>query len=66
MRPVIRTLIVDDESVARKVLREELDLMAEIQVVGEAEGGNEALRQITELAPDVVFLGSPNARDERV
>jgi two-component system LytT family response regulator len=56
MRGVIKTLVVDDEAIARKVLREELDLIPEIEVVGEAENGKDALRQILDLQPDLVFL----------
>ena len=36
----LKTLIVDDEPVARRVLREELDLMPGVEVVGEAENGS--------------------------
>jgi len=53
---VIRTLIVDDEPIARRVLREELELFSRVQVIGEAEDGRQALHQIAKLAPDLVFL----------
>jgi DNA-binding LytR/AlgR family response regulator len=56
MHRAIKTLIVDDEPVARKVLREELELLPHVALVGEAENGKEALRMITELEPDLVFL----------
>jgi two-component system, LytTR family, response regulator len=52
----MRALIVDDEPVARKVLREELLLIDSIEVVGEAENGQAALPQISSLRPDIVFL----------
>jgi two-component system LytT family response regulator len=55
-QPVMRTLIVDDEPIARRVLREELELFPQIEVVGEAEDGRQALHQISELEPDLVFL----------
>ena len=52
----IDTLIVDDEPVARRLLREELELLADIEIVGEAENGREALQKIAALKPDLVFL----------
>jgi two-component system, LytTR family, response regulator len=52
----MKTLIVDDEPIARRVLREGLETFPEVAVVGEAENGKQALRQIAELQPDLVFL----------
>lgn len=52
----IRTLLVDDEPIARKVLRDELEGVPDVEVVGEAEDGQRALEQIRRLKPDVVFL----------
>jgi len=52
----ITALIVDDEPIARHVLREELEACPEVRVVGEAADGKAALEAISELRPDVVFL----------
>lgn len=52
----IRTLIVDDEPIARQVLREELELQPDIEIVGEAASGEEALREIAACRPHLVFL----------
>ena len=52
----MRALVVDDEPIARKVLREELELLDSVDVVGEAETGETALAQIGALNPDLVFL----------
>lgn len=52
----MRALIVDDEPVARKVLREELELIDSIEIVGEADDGETALSKISSVKPDVVFL----------
>jgi two-component system LytT family response regulator len=52
----LRVLVVDDEPVARRLLREELELYPDVSVVGEAENGRRALEQIAELHPTLVFL----------
>lgn len=52
----IRTLVVDDEPLARKGLLVRLDTHPEVIVVGEAAGGRQAFEQIQELKPDLVFL----------
>jgi two-component system, LytTR family, response regulator len=56
MARTLKTLIVEDEQIGRKVLREELELLPEMSVVGEAEDGADALRKIRDLQPDLVFL----------
>lgn len=56
MDHVTRALIVDDEPVARRILREELELLPNVTVAGEAENGRDALRKIAEIQPDLVFL----------
>lgn len=55
MKP-LQTLIVDDEPIARQVLREELEAMPAVELVGEASNGVEALKAITARQPDLVFL----------
>ena len=52
----IRTLIVDDEPFARQRLRELCADEPGVEVVGECEHGNEAVRQIAALRPDLVLL----------
>ncbi len=53
---MLRALIVDDEPIARQVLRDELDHQPDVEVVGEAATGLAALERIATLRPDVVFL----------
>jgi two-component system LytT family response regulator len=53
---VLKALIVDDEPVARKVLREELDLIPDVEIVGEADNGSTALEKISQCQPDLVLL----------
>jgi DNA-binding LytR/AlgR family response regulator len=48
--------VVDDEGLARQALRETLSGEQDIKVIGEASNGLEAVTQITELHPDLVFL----------
>jgi NarL family two-component system response regulator LiaR len=52
----IKVLIVDDHSVVRQGLRMFLNLDAEIEIVGEAANGSEALLKVAELHPDVVLM----------
>ncbi|HEY3823760.1 MAG TPA: hypothetical protein VGL82_04335 [Bryobacteraceae bacterium] len=47
----LRTLIVDDEAIARQVLREELEQLDNVEIAGEAKDGAAALNSIRELAP---------------
>jgi two-component system, NarL family, response regulator LiaR len=52
----IRTLIVDDHSVVRQGLHMFLALDSEIEVVGEAANGAEAIQMVKTLGPDVVLM----------
>src|SRR5262245_2617369 len=54
--PEIRALIVDDEPLARRGVRQLLSAFPDITVVGECRDGKEALRALATLAPDLVFL----------
>ena len=53
---MIRVLIADDHAVVRQGLRTFLDLQADIDVVGEASDGEEAVAAAAEHAPDVILL----------
>jgi two-component system LytT family response regulator len=52
----LRTLIVDDEPIARRVLREELESIENIEIIGEASDGVAALEKIDAHQPDLVLL----------
>ena len=52
----MRIIIVDDEMLARGVVREYLSGHADVEVVAECANGFEAVKAITELSPDLVFL----------
>jgi two-component system LytT family response regulator len=55
-KPPIEVLLVDDEQLARERLRRLLAAHPQIQVVGEAEDGEQAIERILELEPALVFL----------
>ena len=52
----LRTIIVDDEALARRGLKHRLSGIDDIDIIAEARNGREALKLITETAPDLVFL----------
>jgi two-component system LytT family response regulator len=52
----VRTLLVDDEELGRRMLRSLLSTDEDIQVVGEAASASEARRQIADLKPDLLLL----------
>jgi DNA-binding NarL/FixJ family response regulator len=52
----IKILIADDHSLVRTGLRQLLEGSAEFSVVGEAESGEEAVRQVAKLKPDIAIL----------
>ena len=54
--PQIRVLIVDDEPLAREMLREMLQADRQVVIVGESTNGREAVEAIREHSPDLIFL----------
>ena len=52
----IRALIVDDEDLARQVIREMLVPHPDVEIVAECANGFEAVRMAAELKPDLIFL----------
>jgi DNA-binding NarL/FixJ family response regulator len=53
---VIRVLLVDDQALVRAGFRALLDAQRDIEVVGEAAGGEQAVRMAVERRPDVVLM----------
>jgi DNA-binding NarL/FixJ family response regulator len=53
---MIRILIADDQALVRAGLRMILDAQPDLEVVGEAGDGREALEQARELSPDLVLM----------
>lgn len=52
----LRTIIVDDEPLARKVLRVLLEKTPDIELIAECNNGREAVAATLDLAPDLLFL----------
>lgn len=53
---IIRTIIVDDEPLARLGIRKQLSEQKEFEIVSECRNGLEAVEAITNQSPDLVFL----------
>ena len=51
-----RTLVIDDERLAREELKSILSEYPEIEVVDEARNGDEGIEKIKKIAPDLIFL----------
>jgi len=52
----LRVVIVDDEVLARSLLREYLAAAPDIDIVAECSNGFEAVKSVAELQPDLMFL----------
>lgn len=56
LKPTYKVLVVDDSSFIRQAVIAAINSSDQLQVIGEAADGDEALRQIARLKPDVVTL----------
>ncbi len=52
----IKTLLVDDEELARALVKKFMETETDFEIIGEAGDGFEAIKMITQLKPDLVFL----------
>jgi two-component system, LytTR family, response regulator len=52
----MKAVLVDNEPIARKILRKELEFVPDINIVGETDNSQQAIKQIRSLKPDLVFL----------
>lgn len=55
-KPMIRVVLADDHAMMRTGLAAQLELSGEVEIVGEASNGEDAIRLTTEYKPDVVLL----------
>ena len=56
MESTLKTIIVDDETLARRGLKHRLNSIEDVQIIAEASNGREALDLIRKHDPDLVFL----------
>jgi len=56
MTPKIRVVIADDHAILREGVRALLQLQPDMEVVGEASNGTEAIAQVAKLDPDVLLM----------
>ena len=52
----VRAIIIEDEELARQILREMLKPHPEVEIVGECANGFDAVKMVPELKPDLLFL----------
>src|ERR1700726_4968000 len=55
-KPTIRVLMADDHAIFRDGLRKLLDGEEDIAIVGEASNGNECVKMLAKLKPDILLL----------
>lgn len=53
---LLRVLLVDDEELGLEVLRVRLEAVPDVEIIGEASDGEEAVEKILKVHPDLVFL----------
>ncbi|RWU09988.1 LytR/AlgR family response regulator transcription factor [Pedobacter chitinilyticus] len=53
---MIRTILIDDEALARDIVKHYLKAFPDVEIVAECSDGFEGLKAITQLQPDLIFL----------
>lgn len=52
----MKTIIIDDEPLARQIIREFLQAFAQVEIIAECENGRQAVAAINQHQPDLIFL----------
>lgn len=52
----LKALIIDDESLARSIIKEYSNKISELEIIGEAQNGFEGVKMIQQFSPDLIFL----------
>src|ERR1700732_510271 len=55
-QPTIRILVADDHVIFRDALRKLLEAFDDVEIVGEASNGNECIKMVADLKPDILLL----------
>jgi two-component system nitrate/nitrite response regulator NarL len=55
-KPVVRILVADDHAIFRDGLRKLLEGAEDVQIIGEASNGNECVKMLARLKPDILLL----------
>src|ERR1700685_1812719 len=55
-KPVVRILVADDHAIFRDGLRKLLEGADDVQIIGEASNGNECVKMLARLKPDILLL----------
>ncbi len=53
---VVKVMLVDDQNLVREGIKSLLNLAGHIEIVGEANDGEDALAKVSQMAPDVVLM----------
>lgn len=56
MEEKIKVIVIDDEKLARDIVKNYLQKYEHVEIIGECSNGFEAAKQINELQPDMIFL----------
>ena len=52
----IKVILADDHTIVRNGIRSLLEGLSDVEIVGEAQDGAEAITKVKELAPDVLMI----------